>query len=415
MELDFTADETRVLFSLVEKETTTPDQYPLSTNAVRIACNQKTSRDPVVDLSERDVDAALLSLRERGLARSLKPSGSRAWKHRHVIEEVLPLSPEALAVLTILALRGAQTPGELRQRSERLHDFEDTGQVEETLRTLASRDEPLVTNLGREAGQSQDRWRHLLGAVAVSAEASRQHSMAAAFLDMHSGDFFVLANPWDRGSARMLQELGALALATTSSGFGRSVGRDDQETTRDELVAHVRELADFVDVPLSVDSERMFPEAPGGIAETVHLLAQAGAAGASIEDYDPVTKSIVPLEQAVDMVAQATAASEQHGLVITARAENYLYGREDLDDTIARLKAFEAAGAHCVYAPGIESEVDIELVLSEITKPLNVLLTTGTPSLERLRELGVRRASTGGALHLTAMAAARARAESLYT
>ena len=115
------------------------------------------------------------------------------------------------------------------------------------------------------------------------------------------------------------------------------------------------------------------------------------------------------------MVAQATAASEQHGLVITARSENYLYGREDLDDTIARLKAFEAAGAHCVYAPGIESEVDIELVLSEITKPLNVLLTTGTPSLERLRELGVRRASTGGALHLTAMAAARARAESLYT
>ena len=414
MELDLTAVEARVLFSLVEKETTTPDQYPLSTNSLRLACNQKSSRDPVVDFSEREVDAALLTLRERGLVRSSKPSGSRAWKHRHVISEVLPLDGAAMAVLAVLALRGAQSPGELRTRTERLHPFEDNDTVDATLRSLAGRDQPLVSNLGRHAGQSQDRWKHLLGAEAVSAEASRQRSMAAAFHELHQTGFFMLANPWDRGSARMLQELGAIALATTSSGFGRAVGKDDQETTRDELVAHVTDLAAFVDVPLSVDGERLFPEATGGITETVRLLAEAGAAGISIEDYDPTSDSIVSLDQAVEAVEEATAAAEAFGLVVTARSENFLYGKANLDDTIARLQAYEAAGAHCLYAPGVESSIDIELVVTETSRPINVLLTDATPTLQALADLGVRRASTGGALHGAAMRAARARARSLF-
>lgn len=415
MDLDVTAVEARVLFSLIEKETTTPDQYPLSTNSLRLACNQKTSRDPVLDLAEREVDAALLSLRERGLARSLKPTGSRTWKHRHVIDEVLPLPKPELAVITVLALRGPQSAGELRQRTDRLHNFETNDDVEATLRSLANRDEPLVVNVGRESGQSQDRWRHLLSAEAVSAEASRQRSMAAAFHELHSSGLFILANPWDRGSARMLQELGAEAIATTSSGFGRSIGKDDQEVTRDELVAHVNDLSAFVDVPLAVDSEILFPDSPGGIAESVNLLAQAGAAGISIEDYDPDTKSIMSISQAVEAVEMTVAAAAQHGLVVTARAENYLYDHPNLDDTIARLQAFETAGAHCLYAPGVESAVDIELVLSETNRPINVLVTASTPPLDELADLGVRRVSTGGALHRVAMDSATARAKSLFS
>ena len=415
MDLDLTAKELRVLFSLVEKESTTPDQYPLSTNSLRLACNQKTSREPVLELSETDVDAALLSLRERGLARSLKPSGSRAWKHRQVIEEVLPHTQAELAILTVLALRDAQTPGELRQRSERIHSFEDTDEVATTLERLAQRPQPLVQNLGRQAGQSQDRWKHLLGAAAVTVEASRQRSMAAAFHTLHEDGFFVLGNPWDRGSARVLQELGAVALATTSAGFGRALGKDDQQTTRDELIAHVADLTEFIDVPLSVDGERLFPKAPGGIAETVRLLADAGAAGVSIEDYDPARQTIIPIEPAVEAVAATVVAADTHGLVVTARAENYLYGRPDLDDTVERLRAFESVGAHCLYAPGIDTSTDIELLCSEVTRPVNVLLTDATPGLAVLAELGVRRASTGSALHLEAMTAMRSRAESLFS
>lgn len=414
MDLDFTANEIRVLFSLVEKERTTPDQYPLSTNSLRLACNQKTSREPVLDLSEKEVDAALLSLRERGLARSLKPTGSRAWKHRQVIEEVLPLGGGALALLTVLGLRGPQTPGELRQRTERLHGFDSTEEIESTLAQLAARESPLVENLGRKAGQSQDRWTHLLGAQAVSTETSRQRAMAAGLHDLHASGFFILSNPWDRGSAAMLQQLGAKALATTSAGHGRSIGKDDQQVTRDELVAHVADLAAFVDVPLSVDSERLFPEASGGIAETVDQLAAAGAAGISIEDYVPASRSVLPVEQAVEAVRVAVDAAAKHGLVVTARAENHLYGLGDLDDTVARLQAFEAAGAHCLYAPGLTDATDIELVVAETTLPINVLVMANTPDLASLAAMGVRRVSTGSAIFNAAQTAARLHSEALF-
>ena len=130
MNFDLSPIELRVLCSLIEKESTTPDQYPLSTNALRTACNQKTSREPVTDYSEADVDAAVLSLRERSIVRSVRPQGSRGWKHRHVLEEELPVTPGERAVIAVLGLRGPQTSGELRQRTERINPFDEVEEVE---------------------------------------------------------------------------------------------------------------------------------------------------------------------------------------------------------------------------------------------------------------------------------------------
>ena len=409
MNLDFDANELRVLGCLIEKELTTPDQYPLSTNALINACNQKTSRDPVMDLSEREVDAAMLALRERGLARSSKPSGSRAWKHRHVLTEVLPISPGEIAVLTVLMLRGAQAPGELKTRTDRMHGFDDLEAVEGVLQGLAARSQPLVRNIGRESGQSQDRWEHLLS----SDQPAVRPPLAIAFHELHDHGIFTMPNPWDAGSAVLLQELGFPALATTSSGLGRSIGKDDQEVTRDELVAHVAALTPHLRVPLNVDSERLFPEAPGGIAETVRLLAEAGASGCSIEDWDPATKRIDGIAAAADAVAEAAEACAKHGIVLTARAENHLYGIEDIDDTLARLNAYAAQGADVLYAPGPADATTIELITTSVDLPVNVLARPNGPSIPELGDLGVRRVSTGGALHGAAMAALRAAAAEL--
>ncbi len=159
--MDLSAEEIRVLGCLVEKERTTPDLYPLTTNALRSACNQKTNRDPVLDLAVRDVDAALLSLRDRRLARTVL-GGGRASKHRHVLEEAWGLDPAEIAVVAVLALRGPQTPGELRARTERLTAFATTDEVVAVLDALADRADPLVTCLGRRPGQKEDRWAHLL-------------------------------------------------------------------------------------------------------------------------------------------------------------------------------------------------------------------------------------------------------------
>lgn len=408
MQRDLSPNEVRALSALVEKALTTPDQYPLSTNSLRLACNQKTSREPVMDLSEKDVDAALLSLRDRGLARSSRPQGSRSWKHRHVIGESVPLDPAQIAVLAVLGLRGAQTPGELRQRTDRMHPFEDVAEVQAVLAALAAFDEPLAVNLGREPGQSQDRWEHCLSQTAVPLEATKQRTMANEFRSLHESGFFVMPNPWDRGSARQMQELGAVALATTSAGFGRAIGKDDQEITRDELVAHVLDLTTFIDVPLNVDGEQLFPNDPGGITRTVALLAEAGAAGVSIEDYDPKMQSIMPMTRSIEAVHEAAEACSAHNIVLTARAENYLYDQPDIDDTISRLVAFRDAGAEVLYAPGAHSSVDLELILSETASPLNVLALPSAPPLDELAELGVRRASTGSLIYNSAAAATQA-------
>ena len=232
----------------------------------------------------------------------------------------------------------------------------------------------------------------------------------ARFRALHAREHvFVLPNPWDVGSAKLLASLGFEALATTSAGLAWSLGKLDMQVTRDELVAHVAALAAATPLPLNVDSERGFPDEPGGVAETVRLLAEAGAAGCSIEDFDPATGAI----EAVDVAAERVAAAAQGPLVVTARAENHLHDAGDLDDTIARLRAYRDAGANVVYAPGLADLRSIARVVEAVRVPVNVLALAGGPSVAELGAAGVRRVSTGGALAKAAYGALLAGAAEL--
>jgi len=241
-------------------------------------------------------------------------------------------------------------------------------------------------------------------------------SVAARFRELHAREqLFVMPNPWDIGSARLLASLGFEALATTSAGFAWSLGKADQRVTRDELVAHVTALAEATPLPLNVDSERCYPDDPGGVAETVALLAGAGAAGFSIEDYDPAADRIDPVELAAERVAAAAQAA--HGLddplVLTGRCENHIRGVDDLDDTIARLVAYRDAGADCLYAPGLSRLEAIARVVEAVGVPVNVLALASGPSIAELASAGVRRVSTGGALARAAYGALLAAAQEL--
>jgi 2-methylisocitrate lyase-like PEP mutase family enzyme len=218
------------------------------------------------------------------------------------------------------------------------------------------------------------------------------------FAELHAVGTFVMPNPWDVGSALLLEALGFPALATTSSGLAASLGRADQQVTLDELLAHVVTLVDAIGVPLNVDAERLYADEPEGVAETARLIAGTGAAGFSIEDYDPARARLDPFDEAVARVAAAAGVARAHGLVLTARAENHLYGVDDLDDTIARLRAYRDAGAQVVYAPGLSRIDEIARVVRELGVPLNVLALRGGPAVRELAAVGVRRVSTGGAL-----------------
>jgi len=222
----------------------------------------------------------------------------------------------------------------------------------------------------------------------------------ARFRELHAQEgIFVMPNPWDAGSARLLAWCGFPALATTSAGFAWTLGKDDQSVTRAELLDHVERLSAATDLPLNVDSERLFAEDLAGVGETVRLLGEAGAAGCSIEDYDPATRSIDPVERAAERVAAAAAAAHAGDpMVLTARAENLLYGHADLDDTIARLVAYREAGADCLYAPGLVRADDIRAVVAAVDAPLNVLALPPGPPVAELGALGVRRVSTGSLL-----------------
>jgi 2-methylisocitrate lyase-like PEP mutase family enzyme len=229
---------------------------------------------------------------------------------------------------------------------------------------------------------------------------TRAADLRARFLDLHTSPpatptpgILVMPNPWDVGSAKLLVETGALALATTSAGHAGAHGRLDQNINRNELIAHAADLAASVDVPLNVDSEDCFADDVDGVAETARLIAATDAAGFSIEDYNPRTDSIRPVGVAAANVAAAKAAGGD--LVLTARAENHLYGVNDLDDTIARLVAYRDAGADVVYAPGISTATDIERVVSAVGCPVNILALPGTPSVPELAALGVARVSVG--------------------
>jgi 2-methylisocitrate lyase-like PEP mutase family enzyme len=218
------------------------------------------------------------------------------------------------------------------------------------------------------------------------------------FAELHVVGTFVMPNPWDVGSARLLESLGFPALATTSWGYAAALGRLDQQVTLDELLAHVVTLVDAIGVPLNVDAERLYADEPEGVAETARLIAGTGAAGFSIEDYDPARERLDPLADAVERVAAAAEVARAHGLVLTARAENHLYGVDDLDDTIARLRAYREAGAHVVYAPGLARLDEIARVVREVGVPVNVLALRSGPAVRELASVGVRRVSTGGAL-----------------
>ncbi len=238
-------------------------------------------------------------------------------------------------------------------------------------------------------------------------------SMYQRFLDLHARDeLFIMPNPWDVGSAKILASLGFAALATTSSGHAATLGRHDQHVSREELVDHVADMTAAADVPFNVDSERLFAATVAGIGETIALLARAGAAGCSIEDYDPATGTIDPIDLATERVAAAATACRGR-MVLTARAENFLYGVADLGDTIERLTSFAAAGADCVYAPGLTDLEDIATVVLEVGVPLNVLVMPGGPTIDQLADVGVRRVSTGGALAWAAYGAMAAGAREL--
>jgi 2-methylisocitrate lyase-like PEP mutase family enzyme len=209
-----------------------------------------------------------------------------------------------------------------------------------------------------------------------------------------------MPNPWDVGSAKLLETAGFKALATTSAGLAWSLGKLDQTVTREELVAHVGLLTAATSLPLNVDSERCYPDAPGGVAETVALLADAGAAGFSIEDYDPETQRIDHVEAAAARLAVAAEAA--HGLadplVLTGRCENNIRGVDGLEDTIARLLAYRDAGADVLYAPGLATLDQVRAVVEAVEVPVNVLALPNGPSIEELDSVGVRRVSTGGLL-----------------
>jgi 2-methylisocitrate lyase-like PEP mutase family enzyme len=245
----------------------------------------------------------------------------------------------------------------------------------------------------------------------MSAETRR-----ARFHELHARErLFLLPNPWDVGSARLLAALGFEALATTSAGFAWALGKLDTQVTRNELVEHVAALAVATELPLNVDSERCFPDDPGGVAETVRLLGDAGAAGCSIEDWDPVAERIEDVAAAAERVAEAATAARAFDppLVLTARAENHLHGIDDLDDTIERLVAYRDAGADCVYAPALTTPDQIRAVVEAAGVPVNVLAIPAAPPIAELAELGVRRASTGGLLAGVAYGALAAAAREL--
>lgn len=216
---------------------------------------------------------------------------------------------------------------------------------------------------------------------------------------------FIIPNPWDPGTARLLEVLGFEALATTSAGFAFSRGKRDNAIGRDAMIEHVREVAAATALPVSADLENGYGKTLEEVAETYRLVAQAGAAGASIEDMgtDPA-KPIYDLPLAVDRVHAAVEMVRALGreFTLTARCENYLCGRPDLKDTIARLQAYQEAGADVLYAPGLESKSDIETLVKSVDRPVNVLMVH---SVRELGDLGVKRVSVGSALSRAALGA----------
>ncbi len=240
---------------------------------------------------------------------------------------------------------------------------------------------------------------------------------AQRFRELHEpGRPLLLPNPWDAGSARLFASLGFHALATTSSGFAATLGRLDGSVTREEALAHSAVIVAATDLPVSADLESGFADAPAGVAETARGAVAAGLAGFSVEDATgDAAQPIFGREEAAERVRAAAEVAHRGPaqLVVTARAENFLHDRPDLDDTIARLQAYQEAGADVLYAPGPTDAAVIGAIVSSVDRPVNVLVRRGAPSIPELAKLGVSRISVGGAFAFVGIAAVTAAAVEL--
>ena len=237
-----------------------------------------------------------------------------------------------------------------------------------------------------------------------------QLEKARAFRSLHErSGVFVIPNPWDSGSARLLEALGFGSLATTSSGFAQSIGRLDGMVALDEKLRHCAELSAATNVAISADLENGFADKPNAVASCIQRVAETGVVGGSIEDFtgNP-NRPIYDLNLAVERISAASEAARglQFPFTLTARAENLLRADDDIDETIKRLQAYEAAGADVLYAPALKSLEDVRLVASSVNKPLNVLATPFKGvTVEELGEAGAKRVSTGGGLARLAISA----------
>jgi 2-methylisocitrate lyase-like PEP mutase family enzyme len=243
-----------------------------------------------------------------------------------------------------------------------------------------------------------------------------QQEKGERFRDLHEGEAFVIPNPWDAGSARMLAGLGFKALATTSGGMAFSYGRLDGRVAIDEVMAHIALLDGATDLPVSADLENGYGPAPDDAATAITRAAEAGAVGGSIEDFDRGTRSLHDLDAAAERISAAAEAARalDFPFTLTARAENHLRGNPDLDDTIARLLAYEEAGADVLYAPGLTSADQIRAVCEAVSKPVNVLVFEPLGmSASEVTQLGAQRLSVGSGLAWTAANASLEAAERL--
>jgi len=225
----------------------------------------------------------------------------------------------------------------------------------------------------------------------------------ATFRQLHQSGCFLLPNPWDLGSARYLQSLGFKALATTSSGFAWSIARADGAPSRDAVLAHLRDLSTASEVPVNADFQGGFAHEPDRIAQSVRLAVDTGIAGLSIEDSTgDAAQPLYDLDSAVARLRAARRAIDQTGMdvLLVGRAECFLVGRPDIEETMTRLQAYASAGADCLYAPGISSREHIAAVVAAVApKPVNLLVSrAGALTVAQIAELGVRRISVGGAL-----------------
>ena len=238
---------------------------------------------------------------------------------------------------------------------------------------------------------------------------SDQAERAERFEALHEGPgLLLIPNPWDVGSAKLLASLGFKALATTSGGSAATLGRLDGSMTREEAIASAAAIVEATDLPVSADLEDGFGDDAVGVAETMRLATDAGLAGASVEDYTRDEEKLYDIGAASERVAAAAEAAHNgpSRLVLTARAENHLYGVTDLADTITRLQAYQEAGADVLYAPGLTRLEDIKQLVSSVDRPVNVLGRPGVPSVTELAAVGVRRLSVGGAFAYAALGAA---------